>query len=82
MITNDETPERLKLRRKLQQCQRTYAALLSQQKNTRGVFSGQQLAGGLAPSPSQIAKAKQNTDDAEANLKRYDQTHPISDQSG
>lgn len=80
MPVENETPERIKLRINLQQSQRIYAGLLSQQKSTQGVFSSQQLAGGLAPSAFHIDKAKQAMDVAVANLKHYDATHPIRNQ--
>lgn len=80
MSVENETPERLELRKKLQRCQTTYTGLLDQQENTRGAFPGQQLAGGLAPLPSQIARAKQNMDDAGVALNDYDATHPTRNQ--
>ena len=76
MATNNEAPERAALRKKIQRLQVAYNNLLNQQGNTAGVFPGQQLSGGLAPQPSQIASARKALEDAEAELAQYDASHP------
>ena len=78
MVANNEPPERIELRKKQQRLQTRYDTLLNQENNTKGVFSGQQLSGGLAPQPSQIASARKAFKDAEAELAQYDASHPHS----